>query len=100
MAIVKTVTRWDFEDSFRRVRAENFSYAGLKTLYDYLEQLSEDLGEDIELDVIALCCEYSEYKNLKELQEDYPDVDSMDDLESNTLVIPIDGTDGFIIQQY
>lgn len=39
---------------------DNFTYQGLKILFDYLKDLSEDTGEDIELDVIALCCEYAE----------------------------------------
>lgn len=41
-------------------RENNFSYEGLQTLYDYLIELEEDTGEEIELDVIALCCDYSE----------------------------------------
>lgn len=50
-----------FQDAFHNMdRKDNFSYNGLRTLYDYLEQLEEDTGETIELDVIALCCEYSE----------------------------------------
>lgn len=61
MAIVKTVDLHDFRQEFRDSnRTENFSHQGLEVLFDYLEELSEDLGEPIELDVIALCCEYSE----------------------------------------
>jgi hypothetical protein len=61
MAIVKTVNLHDFRQAFRDYnRADNFSHEGLEVLFDYLEGFSEDLGEPIELDVIALCCEYSE----------------------------------------
>lgn len=42
-----------FQDEFRRAdRSENFSYEALRALFEYLR--------GIELDVIALCCEYQE----------------------------------------
>ena len=57
----QTVNFNDFRDAFRAFdRMENFSYEGMQALFDYLEQLEEDTGEEIELDVIALCCDYSE----------------------------------------
>ena len=44
----------------------NFSYEGLKSLYNYLVDLEEDTGDNIEFDPVAICCEYSEYKNLED----------------------------------
>lgn len=56
-----TVSRYDFERAFVDAdRKENFSYEGLGLLFAYFEDLEESLGEEIELDVIAICCEYSE----------------------------------------
>lgn len=56
-----TVNLYDFRQAFNDMgRGEQFSYDGLEILFDYLEQLGEDIGEEIELDVIALCCEYAE----------------------------------------
>jgi len=56
-----TVSQYDFERAFADAdRKENFSYEGLKALFDYLEDYEEQTGEEIELDVIALCCDYSE----------------------------------------
>jgi hypothetical protein len=43
-----------------RGRQEQFSYDGKRILFDYLEELGESCGEQVELDVIALCCNYSE----------------------------------------
>jgi hypothetical protein len=61
MSIVSNIGFCSFCDAFRDTdRNENFSYAGKRVLFDYLESLSEDTGSDIELDVIALCCEYYE----------------------------------------
>ena len=48
----------------------NFSYDGLGALFDYIEELEHDIGEDIEFDPIALCCEYSEYDSFKELKDE------------------------------
>lgn len=55
-----TVNLYEFRDAFRSIRPDNFSYEGLAVLFDYLEQLGEDIGEEIELDVIAICCDFSE----------------------------------------
>jgi len=56
-----TVTERMFCDMFIDYdRKDNFSYEGLSLLFNYLEQLEEDTGNEMELDVIALCCDYSE----------------------------------------
>lgn len=56
-----TVSRYDFERAFVDAgRKEQFTYQGLKALFDYLEQLEQDTGQELELDVIALCCDYYE----------------------------------------
>jgi len=62
----------DFQDRFRTMdRNENFSYEGKKALFEYLEQYEEDCNTEIELDVIALCCEYTEYKDIDEFLREY-----------------------------
>jgi len=99
--MIQTITKSDFTSAFHRMgRGEQFSYEGLIALYDYFEQLEEDIGNPIELDVIAICCEYSEYESLEEFQKDYgEDYESIEDIESETTVIPIND-DGFIILQF
>ena len=91
-----------FCDRFRDMgRNEQFSYDGKKALFEYLEALEEDLDEEIDLDVIALCCEYTEYESIKEYQEDYgDDYKNLDSIEQVTTVIRIEGKDSFIIQQF
>lgn len=99
--LVKTLSFYDFLEEFKKHGRDNqFSYEGKKALYDYLNELSEDIGEPIELDVIGLCCEYSEYDNLEEFNDNYGyDIESLEDLEYYTTVIPIDGN-SFIIQDF
>tara|TARA_Y100001973_G_scaffold83692_1_gene124179 strand:- start:153 stop:482 length:330 start_codon:yes stop_codon:yes gene_type:complete len=55
----QTVDEHQFRRAFETIRPENFSYEGLRILFDHLEALEYD-GEERELDVIELCCEYTE----------------------------------------
>lgn len=63
-----------FED-YKRVETSenpngNFSYKGLRCLFEYIDELGNE-ENPFKLDVISLCCEYSEYKDLKEYLRDY-----------------------------
>ena len=95
----QTINDFQFRDAFVRMdRKENFSYAGLNALYDYLTDLEDDIGEELELDVIALCCDYSEH-DLRDLQREYGDYEgeqwegleeAIQWLEDRTTVIRVD----------
>ena len=66
-----TVTFSDFVDSFRNYgREDQFSYQALRVLYDFFEDMDESCGTEIELDVIAICCEFCE-STADEIIEDY-----------------------------
>jgi hypothetical protein len=97
-----TITIYQFTDWFRSGEGykNNFSYDGLGALFDYIEELENDMGEDIEFDPIALCCEYSEYDSFEELKDDYDNIESIDDLYDWTTVIHIPDSNGIIIQQF
>ena len=81
---------------------DNFSYEARKALFDYLEELEDDTGDKIEFDPIALCCEYSEYDNFKEFQENYSndEITNLEKLRDHTTVIKIEDTERFIIQDF
>ena len=56
-----SINKYDFRDAFQKAgRGNNFSYAALGLLFDYLEACEYSTGEEKELDVIAICCEFSE----------------------------------------
>jgi len=56
-----TINESGFHDAFRNMdRLDNFSYEGREALFAHLESYEDDVGNKIELDVIALCCEYTE----------------------------------------
>ncbi len=77
-----TVSKYDFERAFVDADRKNqFSYEGLAVLFDYFEDYEEQTGQEIELDVIAICCEYSE-DNPDDIISNYSiDVEGMDDDE-------------------
>ena len=86
----RNVTEHDFTEAFRDYgRNDEFSYEGLKALYEWFEEYEEGTGEEIELDVVGICCDFSEYDSALEAAEEYgyePDpleyyLDNMDTLE-------------------
>jgi hypothetical protein len=66
----QTVNFYDFHDAFKRIRPDNFSYEGLKALFDYLEDYEESCGEEMELDVIAICCDFTE-DSVQDIADNY-----------------------------
>ena len=60
MALIQTVYAGDlYNMACRMNRGKKFGYNGWRAIGEYLENLSDDLGEDIEIDIISICCEYS-----------------------------------------
>ena len=104
----QTINEYQFADAFIRMnRGDNFSREGLRALYEYLTDIEEDTGEEIELDVIAICCEFGEF-TLSELQVEYGDhngeewsslSEAIDWLQDRTTVIETDD-DSVIIQLF
>ena len=78
----------------------NFSYEGAKALYEYLEDLEESTGQSMDYDFIAIRCEYTEYENLEELQENYTSIKSLDHLREYTTVIEVEDSEKIVIEDY
>ena len=114
-----TVTSAMFADAFRRMGRENqFSREALEALFEYIENYEEDTGFRVELDVVGLCCEFTEYTTAVEAAEDYgftteleaeaynspedfeeaKESEAREWLEDHTIVIDFDG--GLIIQNF
>ncbi len=76
------VTLDDFMQAFKdRGRESQFSRPALYGLFNYIEEYEDSTGEDIELDVIALCCDYTE-ASYKDIVDDYGiDVSECADVE-------------------
>ena len=95
----QTVNEHTFHRAFEQLRPDQFTYQGLNALYDYLTDFEDGTGEEVELDVIGICCEYSEYESISEYNQDYDYCESISQIQELTTVIPID-TESFIIQQF
>lgn len=66
-----TVTLRDFREAFRTMgRSDQFTWEGQEVLFDFLEEMERDTGEEHELDVIALCCDFYE-SSPEEIAESY-----------------------------
>ncbi len=98
----KTVSEISFIEEFKLCgREEQFTRSGLSCLYEYLNSFEEDTGEEIEFDVVAICCDFCEYGSEQELLESFSgDYSSIEEYEQDgNLVIRVPGG-GFIISNY
>ena len=91
------VTEYTFTDTMIK---HGFSYEGTKALFEHLEQYEQDCDHELEFDPIAFRCEFSEYENLKKVQDNYTDIKDLEDLRNHTTIIEIPNTDRLIIQAY
>ncbi len=113
----QTINFYDFERAFLSGSyKDNFTYYGLKALWDYLEDYEDSCDTEIEFDVVSIACEFNEYVNIKEYVDYYrPDISNLDyddindyykavekHIEYNTTLIKLseDINEGFIIQCY
>ena len=88
-----------FRDEFHKSgRGDQFSYDALGLLYDFLAEL-DGVGE---LDVIAICCEYSEdtEKSIAASYGLHEDEDVTAFLEDNTLVVGVTSSGNVVYQQF
>lgn len=66
----KIINEDSFVLEFLEIRPNQFSKNGLYALYNYFTEQENDV-KDIELDVIAICCEYTEYSTALECADNY-----------------------------
>lgn len=85
--IVKTIDLYDFRREFERYdRGDRFSDEALEELFNYYD----DLGEPYELDVIEICCNWTEFEGLEEYASQYmdeSDFEGMDDEEREKRIL-------------
>lgn len=80
MAIKTELTRTEFTDALRRDEYAGWSYQAAHALYDYFEELSEGIGEDIEFDAVAIRCDWNEY-TLEDFAQDYSNLKEDDETD-------------------
>lgn len=90
----QTVCLNQFIQAFERAgRGKQFSCEGLEALYEHITELEDDIGKELELDVIELCCYFNEYPDLMEAYDNYTFNGHIDDfrawLENQTSIIDL-----------
>jgi hypothetical protein len=105
-----TVSKYDFVEAFRQYdRLDNFSFEALDLLFEYFEEYEEATGQEIELDVVAICCDFDEL-DADDIIANYSiDVEGMDDdekieavrdyLQDNTQLVG-ETASGFVYQSF
>jgi len=115
-----TMTTHEIADALKSDDNANWSWNGAKALAEWLEELEEDTGEEMEFDRVAIRCDFSEYASLAEWAKDYyaedcwQDIDDLDieadaseeeiddaireHLQENTMFIEFEG--GVIVQAF
>lgn len=108
----QTVSKSDFRDAFVACgRKDSFSYEGLGALFDWIEEMDEGCGTEMELDPIAICCDFSEHESAIDCLSDNgygfePEGDDDDEKEESALeylrehTLVIEFTGGIIIQGF
>ena len=108
-----TVTESMFCEQFKRIRPDNFSRAALEALFAHFDEMEREQGEEFELDVIAICCDWTEYDSAIEAAEAYgfepkqsdderadtSDRDALEFLQDNTTVLDL-SVNGVVVLNY
>lgn len=110
----KTLTHYEAANEIYEVYDHQFSYAAAHALAEYYEDLEEEMGEEIEIDPVAIACDWTECADREELldvygyvlNEDWEDEDQdakteavLDYLRDNTTVIELNSGE-YIVQAF
>ena len=98
-----TITLRHFRNAFNEIRPNQFRYEAIEAIFNYMEGLEYDQNIELEFDVIAICCQFTEYKNAMEACLDYNikaknEKDAINKLSDKTQVIHFDG--GIVIVNF
>ena len=108
--MITKITKSMFLNEWPESRKDQFSHEALCALFEYYDELFEDLGEEIEYDPIAICCEWAEYDSALEaareyvpegwrsMTEDNGNESALNYLMGNTYVIELE--EGVLVQQF
>lgn len=103
-----TLTTYDVARALSSDENANWSWNGAKALAEYLEEYEESTGEELELDVVAIRCDFVECSSLSDwasvygmqIDEDREDADEQirDFIHDRGTLIEFDG--GVIVSSF
>ena len=79
MALVKTFDKYDLQKEFENMGRDYFTLEGYEAILD----LFDETETNVNLDVIAICCEFSE-STQDEIKENYSNLDEIADASSTS----------------
>ena len=77
-----TLNTYDIANALLQDKYAKWTRAGASALAEYLEELEADIGEEAELDIVAIRCDFSEYASLQDWITDYYGTDLGDSMKS------------------
>ena len=67
----ETLTTLEVADRLFRDENASWTYSGARALAEYLEEYEESTGEEMELDIVAIRCDFAQWASLQEWAHDY-----------------------------
>jgi len=93
-----TILKHQFIDLLNKTIPGTFSLEGAEALFDYLTEIEEANGNEIEFDAIALRCTFTEYASLEEALNEVGK-HSIEELKDTTQVLELPNG-GILIEQF
>lgn len=97
-----TVNEWDFVNAICKDDYNNMPAQAARNLFEWLEELEDSTGEPIQLDIVAIRCEFNFYECPADFVRDYGEeygttyAELVEELSMHTNTIACDG-ETFII---
>jgi len=67
----QTLTTSDIARQLHEDKSAGWSYSGALALAEYLEEIEDGTGAEMEFDRVAIRCDWSQYEGLRQWAEDY-----------------------------
>ena len=84
MMYVPINTAWDFEEHFNAMgRGDQFSRQAMEALFEYYSDM-----EDFQLDVVAICCDWTEFDSEQDALDNYG-FEEIGELEEQTITFEL-----------
>lgn len=97
--IYTNLDKYDFRLAFLNSETykNQFSLIALDELFDFYDNYEQS----IPLDVVAICCEWTEYESIEQFNSDYSkECKTWDEVSEFTLALQLWGTDGALVLNY
>lgn len=76
----------------------HWTYDEADALVSYYEEYEEEMDDKIDMDAIAIRCEWTAYKDMDEIKGNWTDIKDLEDLRDHTQVIEYDN--GILVSEF